>query len=238
MSIPRIGYSDCSAEKLSELDAAILQGFPTGTNRPLISLAAGLGKISVDGINSASNDLEDGCIHLVYDHKAPVVDPFGNAMVSTTHAAFPLHTDEYFAATPAKYVFLLCIRPSGEGGESLITIVDHAVANLSPAARRELGRPIFPSQAGPVRLLWHSGIGWAVRFNELEMRRAILPTTAPLSLAAIEAIGEFKDCATAKQIQFPLIAGECLFLRNERVLHGRRPFSPRSARLLKRIRVK
>lgn len=227
------------AEQLIAKNGFIIKNFPTESNAALLEYAAELGSLSLDGIGSPTNRLEDSAIHLIEQREVPALDHFNNVMLSTTNLHFPLHTDEYFAERPARFVMLLCIDPGQAGGTALVSYITDIVPELSPPSRQVLQERIFPSQVGPVSLLWETARGWHVRFNELELQRAQeLRSVEALPANATRAITELRELAHKHVRQHDLMRGECLTLYNYTTLHGRTAFPPGSGRLLKRIRVK
>jgi hypothetical protein len=228
-----------NAEELTRHCAFVVTHFPAETNNPLLTFAAELGAVSLDGITSATNKIEDSAIHLVQEREHPALDPFHNVMISTTNQYFPLHTDEYFAEHPARFVLLLCVVPSETGGTALVSYIDDIVSDLTPDQQAILREPIYPTQVGLRAILEQSQLGWSVRFNELELERAQNPSGGgPLPKSAREAVISLRRSADTHARRHEMMSGQCLALCNYKALHGRTSFPAGSARLLKRIRVK
>lgn len=220
-------------------EVVVVKSVPIDTNDPFIRMARALGNLSLEGVSTTSNTLEDGCVHLVMRHQRPVIDPFGNVITSTTNLDFQLHSDEYFSTNPATFLLLLCVRQSLHGGDSLISLIDSVIPLLDDDTRRLLEDPVYPSKIGPVPILIRSEAGYRVRFNQLEMRRAEQGGFAPVCDAAhSEVLARLIDSAMKRAIQFRLQPGDCLVVENRKVLHGRVGFEDTPTRLLKRLRVK
>ena len=227
------------SELLADEHAVIVTEIPTDSNASLMKLAGGLGEYSEEGITSTTNLREDQYIHVVNERATPSLDPYGNTMISTTNEFFPLHTDEYFSGRPSTYVFLLCVQAGTSGGESTIAKVEDFARLLPQRTLSTLAEPVYPSQAGLVHLLVQIQDQWSIRFNEIEMGRAVLGGFAPpVPKKARIAVKELKSVADQAATQHLLRPGDCLVLRNDRVLHGRLAFPPGSGRSFKRLRVR
>lgn len=241
LQIEIVSFNDRpTSEQLSRKSAVIVADFPHETNASFLEYALNLGSISRDGITSSSNKVEDGAIHLVQERSSPALDPYHNVMLSTTNSYFPLHTDEYFSATPARFVLLLCVAGSEIGGTSLVSYVDDIVESIEPNDLKLLASPLFPTQVGLRPILSDTQAGWNVRFNNMEMERAqkLLGNRNTLRFDAKGAAERFQQVADLHIRRHSLKSGECLVLSNYRALHGRTEFPSGSGRLLKRIRVK
>ncbi len=226
-------------ELLADEHAVVIAEVPTGSNACLMNLGGRLGEYSDEGITSTTNYREDRYIHFVNERATPSLDPYGNTMISTTNEFFPLHTDEYFARCPARYVFLLCVHAGTNGGESRVSKVEDIARLLSQRTLSTLAEPVYPSQAGLVRLFFHIQDQWSIRFNEIEMDRAVLGGFAPpVPKEARSAVEELKGAAEQAATQHLLRPGDCLIVRNDRALHGRLAFPSGSGRLFKRLRVR
>lgn len=239
--IEAVGFHALPSDVAIESAAAlVVRRFPTQTNASLLEYARSLGPLSLDGITSSTNQIEDHAVHLVRECAVPARDPFNNVMISTTSDPFPLHTDEYFSLHPARFILLLCISPAKSGGTSRISRVSSVVRGLGSRALDLLRRPVFPSQVGKKAVLAEDDWGWRVQFNEVEMQRAaaLLQADWPTSRAIEGAIREFRECAAACCSQLELQEGDCLAISNWRALHGRTGFATGEHRLLKRVRIK
>lgn len=237
MIVSRVRYGQDIAAALCSASAVIVENFPTDSNLPLLEVATGLGQSSRDGITSASVRPEDQFIHLVSDRGDPAIDPLGNPMLSTTNSRMMLHTDEHFSACPARYVILLCVRQSENGGDTLLSDIRDIVLKLEETVIQLLLSRAFPSAIGPIPILQMEREAWSVRFNLLEMERAS-GGRLQFNLHEAEAVRQLACTALAESIRIKLLPGDCLILRNDIVLHGREGFPAGSPRLLKRIRVK
>lgn len=238
MHVHRIRYGDSLAAVMASSPAVLIEGFPTHQNAPLLNAAAALGPLSLDGINSPSVQAQDSFVHLISVRTEPAIDPNGNQMLSTTNMATPLHTDEYFSKTPAKFVFMLCIRQSDTGGESTVASLTDIMSNLSDLTVRVLCEAAFPFEQGPVPILKKEDSSWSVRFNYLEIMRAAAKTGQVLSDIQKKSVIDLQNAANLHCERFRLSPGDCLVVNNFEILHGREAFPADSGRLLKRVRVK
>ena len=126
-------------------------------------------------------------------------------------------------------------------GASILLDTRPILRSLSPALRQQLssvGLPYFdrlsPSRPkGYVPLLLGTDEGtWRVNYAPW-----LLPE--PLEGEQRDAVAAFREAlAAAAAIRTRLHAGQCLFVDNWRVLHGRDPLNAASARLLKRAWVR
>jgi alpha-ketoglutarate-dependent taurine dioxygenase len=170
----------------------------------------------------------------------PRRDPTGRAILSTTADDFPLHTDDTFAAQPARFVLMHCWQADAAGGgTSLLAHVRDLLPRLDAAAIGLLREPLFASPFGLAPVLWDDpGDGQpCIRFNHRDFASfgerygpRLTPAQAPVLDTVLAAA---RTCTTP----IHLAPGDCLVVDNHRVLHGRTAFHQASGRLLKRLRV-
>lgn len=206
-------------------------------NAALRALGDALGATSGSGLHAGPN-LERHGINRVEAMDLPRRDPSGRVILSTSADDFPLHTDDTFAARPARYVLMHCWRadPSG-GGVSQVAHVDEIVARLSAATQERLRQGDFASPVGPQPVLFDSGGAAAIRFNRRDMEGYGEKFGPRLAAGQTEALDRLLRAAGDCTRTMAMAAGDCLIVDNHRVLHGRTAFDPRSGRLLKRLRV-
>jgi alpha-ketoglutarate-dependent taurine dioxygenase len=206
-------------------------------NAALRALGQALGATSRSGLHAGPN-LEQHGINRVEAMDLPRLDPSGRVVLSTSADEFPLHTDDTFAASPARYVLMHCLRPDPSGGGvSLLGHADDIVARLPADTVARLRQCDFASPAGPQPVLFDAGGAQGIRFNRRDMQgygEKFGPVLSADQLAALDQLlAAARGCTHSLRMQ----AGDCLVVDNHRVLHGRTAFDPRSGRLLKRLRV-
>lgn len=157
--------------------------------------------------------------------------------------ASPLHIDFVNAAHPPDYIALICVRndPLG-GGESTLSAIADAIANLSIEERLHLEQPIFTD--GKVDNLDNVGVDinpFAVIANAAPLKyrytgqllKGEYPPPVTLALRHLQSQLE------ARQVCFVIRPGHALIVNQHRHVHGKRPLgepqfnvSPNSRRLL------
>jgi hypothetical protein len=231
------------AERLAVAGYVVVPGVALDDdNAALRALGAALGATSATGITPGQPNVEQYGINRVEAMDLPRIDPGGRTVLSTSADEFPLHTDDTFARSPVRSVLMHCWQADAAGGGvSRVAHVADILAGLAPATVDRLRVPDFPSPFGlaPVLFAPEAGHGNApcIRFNQRDFvsyGERYGPTLAPDQLAALEQV---LDAASRCVQELMLSREDCLVVDNRRVLHGRTAFSPRSGRLLKRLRV-
>lgn len=93
-------------------------------NAALLVWARALGSVSLRALPHRSGLVEREGVQRVEALASAPADQFGKPLMSGHHAAFPLHSDEAFAALPCRYVLLHCWRADPAGcGASLFACV-------------------------------------------------------------------------------------------------------------------
>jgi alpha-ketoglutarate-dependent taurine dioxygenase len=211
-------------------------------NAALRALGAALGVASATGITPGQPNVEQHGINRVEAMDLPRIDPGGRTVLSTSADDFPLHTDDTFARSPVRSVLMHCWQADAAGGGvSRVAHVADILAGLAPATVERLRLPDFPSPFGPAPVLFEpeagDHAGPCIRFNHRDFvsyGERYGPALAPDQLAALDQV---LAAANACVREMMLSREDCLVVDNRRVLHGRSAFSPRSGRLLKRLRV-
>lgn len=227
-----------AAKALTERATCVVTDYPTDSDEALLTYAAEL-KTGAPDVKAAFPDRLP-TVHPVQEMARPLLDPFHNVMLSTTNLYFPLHTDEYFAESPSRFVLLLCLTPAETGGTTLVAHIDDIVADLDAETRAALMKPMYPTQVGPRPLLEETPDGHSIRFNELEVIRAkeFNRQLLPLPEESRRAIAQLRAAAERHTRRYDLKTGDCLVIHNHRTLHGRTAFSGNAHRLMKRVRIK
>ena len=139
--------------------STIVRGVPVSDDAmTLKTIAQLIGTPSTSRLSSVSPSgeivVQSEFIHRVASFKEPLRKPGGQPVLSTTTAAFRLHTDEYFLSQPSDLVMMLCVAPDPSGrGESSIAHVDDVVAALPADAARALRARIFPRGVDRIPIL-------------------------------------------------------------------------------------
>jgi alpha-ketoglutarate-dependent taurine dioxygenase len=149
-----------------------------------------------------------------------------------SHHELGLHSDQRYVDLIAWY----CVRPAPEGGSTLLVDTAPALASLTVDERELLTRATMRcpdvNGVGPsdeVPLLRRTTRGERVYYAAWNV--------APLAEPAVNAAFKRFSAAveSAPRIAVRLEAGQCLFLDNTRMLHGRGELPADSPRVLKRF---
>lgn len=170
--------------------------------------------------------------------------------VSTTSAAFPLHTDSVVMSRPHEYVCLACCRAEPDtGGVSKVLHVDRLRALLEQRVSAEcvkaLEQPVFrfpllDADEGP-RIQHVPILSWSDGRATIRYRRDVLGIDAkdPRARQCADALAELDAVVADERVPawLSLAPGDVLLLDNRRVLHGRTAIAAGASRLLWRIRM-
>lgn len=157
---------------------------------------------------------------------------------SRTHLPLGLHTDSSYKAHPHELVAFQMVRTASTGGETLLSTAHDIADALAPDILACLKQPIFPFGKGYLPIFWSQNGQLRMRYYRSQIEVG-LQKGAPISNAAMQAI-EALEAVLARRdrrVQYPLQAGEILFLNNTQILHGREGFAPDSDRLMYRVRA-
>ena len=217
----------------------LIEGFPTESNTAFIKLARQFGDITQPG-QLIDHPLEDGHVYNVECKADGLRMPNGYVVHSTSPAMFSCHTDGFGGVRVPSTVFLLCVRPDPNGGETLISFVDDIQQYLSESDVNLLLSPVYPNGMERIPLLHITSSGRiGARFNLADLtfysERADLPLEKDYLDVAVR-FGAIADDLALKT-KFALRSGDCLIIDNTFVLHGRTAVPFGSQRLLKRLRT-
>ncbi len=175
---------------------------------------------------------------------------YSSAGSSRGTGEFWLHSDSANFPVPHAFVTLACVTfEADHGGGSLLVGADSIARDLTEGGHREsmrlLGEPVFPFMSGyrnedeVVRgpVLYLENDRWCVRYR----RQLLMEGSQRLKLddEHAQALAVFETTITKRELlaEFTLLPGDVWVLDNRRWLHGRRAFSAKANRLLKRCKV-
>ena len=145
---------------------------------------------------------------------------------------FPCHTDCSDYAELPWGLALFCVRPSIEGGETLLCPLDQVLSSLSEPLKTTLGRNSFNFRGHSSPILFPLEDGrLGIRYS-----RAMLESFGNLSAQERLILDELDAKIAQNQQILRLEAGDLLLLHNMLHLHGRLAFPPQLPRLLQRLR--
>lgn len=159
----------------------------------------------------------------------------GISHYSTSNAAGGFHTDGTMLDDPPAVAALLCLSPADEGGETLLMDGPRLIAELDPAHREALTRPLWfhsgddgsPRRHQPVLNVdgGRTELRYLRRYIE-EGHRSLSVQPPVEALDALDRQSERPD----RQLPLPLRRGQILLWDNARFIHGRRPFTEHTSR--------
>jgi len=207
-------------------------------NAALICLASRLGRPFKE-TRLPSELLEDEIIFRVESVGEGVRDSRGIVLYSTTHSAFPSHTDGSGKPNPFDVVLLYCVRQDAQGGELTLITLDDLMKILDVESIETLRTKAFPVPYGLASIISGHGEEMWIRYNAEELlfycrRRAI-----KLSENQEEALRNLAEALSILENngRVTMSPGQCLLIDNKRALHGRTSFPANGKRLLKRLRL-
>ncbi len=195
--------------------------------------SSGVDKTLSQGNPSTVSDQD--FIHRVTVYDEPLRDPQGSPILSTTSQEFPCHTDEYFRQIPSNVVVMHIVRASSVGGETILSHIDDILPNMPAEEIGDLERSAYPTPNGAVPIISSANGKSCVRFNGYEIRKQCGHDLQGLEPPLRRAVMDLEYWIDRVSTRFLLHESECIFLRNDRILHGRTAFQDRK-RLLLRIR--
>lgn len=205
-----------------------------GDNGALLAWAKRLGAISHRALPHRSGLVEPAGVQRVEALASAPADQFGKPLLSGHHAAFPLHSDEAFAALPCRYVLLHCWRADPEGaGASLLATRERIEALADGDSGQALRSLTLDYPCGSTTTL-APGL---LRYNRSEIESLWQRRDQLLAPETRAWLDRFDALFAAAAEPLLLQPGELLLIDNHRTLHGRTAFAAGSPRLLKRVRV-
>lgn len=203
-------------------------------NAALLAWARALGSVSLRALPHRSGLVERGGVQRVEALASAPADQFGKPLMSGHHAAFPLHSDEAFAALPCRYVLLHCWRadPAG-GGVSLLATRERIEALGDVDTGHALRSLPLAYPFGQTTTL----LPGLLRYNRSEIESLRQRRDLPLPPETRAWLDRFDALFAAAAERVLLEPGDLLLIDNHRTLHGRTAFAAGSPRLLKRVRV-
>lgn len=233
---PRFCAEQHSAQKLAQLTrtllrdqgACLISDFPTtAADHFLETFAQALGEPRIEATN-----LRGGMV-------CPVGPAYfaERAAYANLSRTFGCHTDCADFEHPPDTVIMLCERPAPEGGDSLLVRLDDLLQHLPPADIQALAQPVYLFRQALAPILTQVGTNVHIRYNRPWIN--VMPDLAitQLSSEQLVALAHLEAVISNCQVQFPLLANDCLVIDNQRLLHGRTAFADQAPRLLKRVRV-
>ncbi|MFI5527256.1 TauD/TfdA family dioxygenase [Kitasatospora sp. NPDC051853] len=246
------GPSVWRGAEVAEQDWAVGEPAELLWNGPGLAVVRGIG---LDGLT------DGGCVGVAQRYLAGLgqvrpEDPErpGDSLVvagaERDEAGLALHTDRAMYPGPPRLLGLLCVRPAGAGGESVL-VSGHAVHDALLASRPEVlpalygdfhfgdgpgferTYPVFRRRAGRLE----------VQYNRYWIGRGQRERGLPLTEAQTAALDAFEEVLAdpGLALRVPLRRGDLLLLDNTAVLHGRTAFTdppdqdPGSGRCLVRV---
>lgn len=195
------------------LDDAALEGFSNSFGQPLLEArnqnGGAIGYVQVKGMD---------------------IPTYAN----TPHD-FPCHTDCSDFLHPPELVFLLCVQPAREGGDSLIVNLNEVIESINSEDRKQLARPQFLFKDTKYPILDTVEGSTTIRYNRVMLEISRRLRNAPID-EQYELLNRFDQLLKNHQKVFKLVKGDCLVINNQKTLHGRFKFKSEE-RLLKRVRV-
>lgn len=203
-------------------------------NAALRQLASGLGQPALRALAHRAGLVEPGGVQRVESLASRPLDQAGKPLLSASHQAFALHSDESFELQPARWVLLHCWRASADGGETRLADLRRVVAEAERTLTIALSQWHLPYPCGDLTTLDAQG---RVRFNRAECELAATQRGWPLDTASVGWLDRFERAFERAAFSCRLDSGDLLIIDNWRILHGRCAFPADSGRLLKRLRV-
>ncbi len=177
-------------------------------------------------IQEDRNQKEGSVFHVHVENKDAYFTSYANS-----NLFFPLHTDGSDFETPPKYVAMLCVRPSEEGGESLFISLSELIANLPNALLTILMTKQWRFNTIDRTMITQTPIGHTICYNRL-----IMESYAELAQQELAILDELDRMCDQLTFRFKLKENDLIVFRNDLFLHGRTDFPLNSNRLLKRVR--
>jgi len=140
---------------------------------------------------------------------------------------------------PHELIVFRCVVADEEGGETILAPVEDVLAILGRERIALFERLVYPFGEGHFPILFGKPGDKRIRYYRAQIDVALESARTRLSAEQEDAL-ETLDRLLEETPSFPrlrLAAGDTLFIRNTKVLHGRTGFSPQSPRRLVRLRL-
>ncbi len=221
---------------LAKIDGTLrISGVPLDNdNAALRRLASQLGPPSLRALAHRASLVEPGGVQRVESLSNSPLDQAGKPLLSASHQAFPLHSDESFELQPARWVLLHCWRAAASGGETRLVDLHRVAAGAERKLAIALSQWHLPYPCGDLTTL---DAQRRARYNRAECELAASRRGLPLDSASVGWLNRFELAFEHAAFSCRLDSGDLLVIDNWRVLHGRSAFSADSGRLLKRLRL-
>lgn len=218
----------------------VVAGVPIDDNNTaFLSIANALGGEILRDTRMPSRAMESNCTIYRVEEDPLNIDEYAH---SATNQHFPFHTDcAHFLYPPQ---VMLCCQPSKTGGKTILAHVDDILEKLTNEDKADLSRIEFPWWQGvqnvqvPILTKTKEDGKWLIRFNQATLIREMDKNKFENISALKSLINVLNSFETDSNNQLTLLSGDLLIVHNQRVLHGRTPFSSGSPRLLKRLRMR
>jgi alpha-ketoglutarate-dependent taurine dioxygenase len=218
-------------------NGVLITGLPCEvSNGPLLHIATALGIVSNHGLGRKSSQLEGGGVQRVEPMVNALEDKDGFPMLSTTHAAFPLHTDDSFNRVPVDCVLFHCWESADSGGDTLWTLLSDVIASLNSGALQRLQTIEFPWDFGDAPIITRGARGFEIRYSEYELNKTWQLRDSSPSNEQQDAMAELHQTFQSTKHELRMKEGDCIIFDNHKVLHGRTAITA-GGRLLKRVRI-
>jgi alpha-ketoglutarate-dependent taurine dioxygenase len=228
----------CIQFKLEKFDSVLVHTSSLEeSNNILLNLISVLGTVSIEDVTVPDFETSD-YLHRVEICKKLVKDKYGFRPLSTTDAAIPCHTEDYFIPNPSNIIIFQCIRQDNEGGKSIISYLDDILSHIDIKTLEQLKICEYPSYFGKTPILEADNYGkFKIRYNRSTLKKATTMNGVEIPLHTNNTL-EYLDIAINKsQTFFKLVPGDIWIVNNQRVLHGRTALSKETNRLLKRVKI-
>jgi Taurine catabolism dioxygenase TauD, TfdA family len=250
-----------AAGALCREDAVVVEAVPTA-DPALVIAASAMGIVSIEDNGRPARLVWDVCqgpVSSAISYQTDYPPPATRSATSAGPAprapalpdALPLHTDSVHLERPHAVVGLACVKPSREGGISLLAPADRVVASLRADGQEHhiqlLQHPCFPfasiSEDGrPLNfrpILSFVDNRAEVRYSEPLRRWGLKLATGLIGAEyhnALDVLG-----AVLRRPWLPtrllLRANDFLVFNNRRIVHGRTEINPGDSRHLKRLKL-
>jgi hypothetical protein len=222
-------------EELKSLECAIITGFPLqGNAGTLVDLTRKIGLPLQAGLTDTQ--VEEKYVYRVEPLRKPRADRAGRVIKSTSNLAIEHHTDAYPSPRPCDAFFLLACRVDNGYGLSTVVRLPDLIKLLDQPTIETLMEPVYPIIGGTRPILTKHSHGYRIRYSRYEIHRLLKPGTS-LPAKYSDAFDTLDQAAESITRQIESQPGDCFYINNSIMLHGRTALNPKySGRLYKRLR--